>query len=105
MNELRIKVAVAVLTALVAGGVLAAEAGSAEKLYVKSCQSCHGADGKGAAKMAKMLKVELAALNLVDVETQKDSDDQLTTEIADGVNKKMPAYGKKLTALQIKDLV
>jgi len=89
-----------------AAGAMAAEAPvSIDKVYAKNCLNCHAKDGTGNPKMVKAMKVELAALDLVDADTLKETDDALAQAIADGLNKKMPAYGKKLTAVQIKDLV
>jgi len=99
-------IAVGLTMAWVAAGARAADApAGVDKVYAKNCQSCHAKDATGNPKMVKALKVELAALDLVDADTLKQSDEALGKTIAEGLNKKMPAYGKKLTAAQIKDLV
>lgn len=72
-------------------------------LYAKNCQSCHGPDGKGNPKMVKALKVDAAQLDLVDAASLKDT--EWIKDITEGIKPKMPAYGKKLTADQIKELV
>ena len=71
---------------------LAADADSGKALYEKSCTGCHGADGKGNEKMAKILGDK--GLNIVGSETNKKSDEQLLKVIAEGAGK-MPA--SKLT--------
>lgn len=71
---------------------LAADADSGKALYEKSCAGCHGPDGKGNEKMAKLLGDK--GLNIVGNETKKKTDEQLLKIIADGAGK-MPA--SKLT--------
>ena len=61
-------------------------------LYEKSCAGCHGSDGKGNEKMAKLLGEK--GLNIVGDETKKKSDEQLLKVVAEGAGK-MPA--SKLT--------
>jgi mono/diheme cytochrome c family protein len=67
---------------------LAADADSGKAPYEKSCAGCHGADGKGNEKMAKILGDK--GLNIVGSETKKKSDEQLLKVIAEGAGK-MPA--------------
>ncbi len=74
-------------------------------LYAKNCQSCHAPDARGNPKMVKALKVQAADLDLLDEASLKDTVEAWARDVADGVKPKMPAYGKKLTAQQIKDLV
>jgi mono/diheme cytochrome c family protein len=69
-------------------------------VYKGKCVACHGADGSGNTSVGKNLKLR----NLGSVEVQKMSDAELTTVITDGKGK-MPAYGKKLSADEIKSLV
>ena len=73
-------------------GAFAADAGAGKALYEKSCAGCHGADGKGNEKMAKIIGEK--GLNIVGTDTTKKSDVQLLKLIADGAGK-MPA--SKLT--------
>jgi mono/diheme cytochrome c family protein len=73
--------------------VLAAGADGGKAVYEKSCAGCHGADGKGNEKMAKLLGEK--GLNIVGSETKKKSDEQLIKVIAEGAGK-MPA--SKLTS-------
>lgn len=71
-----------------------------EKLYKTKCAACHGPDGKGETAMGKANKLR----DLGSADVQKQSDEELTTIITAGKNK-MPAYGKSLSADQIKGLV
>ena len=71
---------------------LAADASGGKALFEKSCAGCHGADGKGNEKMAKVLGDK--GLNIVGKDTTKKSDEQLLKVIAEGEGK-MPA--SKLT--------
>jgi cytochrome c6 len=70
------------------------------KLYKAKCAACHGPDGKGETAMGKANKLR----DLASADVQKQSDEELTTIITAGKNK-MPAYGKSLSAEQIKGLV
>lgn len=75
-----------------------ASAGAAT--FAGKCASCHAKDGSGSSPMGKKLGLR----NLGAAEVQKQTDKQLYDITAKG-RKKMPAYEKKLTAQQIKDLV
>jgi len=68
--------------------------------FAAKCASCHGKDASGSTTMGK--KMGLRPLGSVAV--QKLTDKQLYDITAKG-KKKMPAYEKKLTAVQIKELV
>ncbi len=78
----------------------AANADDMAALYKSKCASCHAADGSGSTPMGKKLN----ARDVRSPEVQKQTDAQLTEITAKGKNK-MPAYEKKLTAEQIKELV
>lgn len=84
-------------TDAVAGGD-PASAGAAT--FAAKCASCHGKDASGSTPMGK--KMGLRDLGSADV--QKQTDKQLSDIMAKGKNK-MPAFGQKLTAPQINDLV
>ena len=71
---------------LIAGGDI--EAG--EAVYKKRCVTCHGPDGSGNPKMAKMLKVELA-VNTDSVAAMSDVD--IRKLLAAGRGKKKPVKG------------
>lgn len=68
--------------------------------FKAKCATCHGADGSGNTPMGKKLKVR----NLGSAEVQKQSDAQLAGVISKG-KRKMPAFGKSLSADQINQLV
>ena len=72
-----------------------AAAQSAADTYKAKCAGCHGADGTKSMMGAK-------PLSGADVQGMSDAD--LNTAITKGKGK-MPAYGDKLSAAQIKDLV
>jgi mono/diheme cytochrome c family protein len=73
---------------------------AAAQLYKTKCAACHGPDGKGETPMGKANKLQ----DLASADVQKQSDADLATLITAGKNK-MPAYGKSLSADQIKSLV
>jgi mono/diheme cytochrome c family protein len=70
------------------------------KLYQTKCAACHGPDGSGNTPVGKTLKIK----DVRDPESQKMTDDELTTLIAKGKDK-MPANEKTLKPDQIKALV
>ena len=74
-------------------------ADDAEALYKSKCQVCHGPDGKGSAAGQK-----LGVKDFHSPEVQKKSDAELLETTKQGKGK-MPAYDKKLTDDQIKQLI
>ena len=87
-----------------ATGFAGAAEPSGTALFGKHCASCHGKDGKGNPKMAKMFKVEPVVLDLTTGATPKLPDADLVKIITAGKGKKMPAFAKKMTAAQIQDV-
>lgn len=77
------------ITAGLASTAMAGEADGGKAIYEKSCAGCHGADGKGNEKMAKIPGFE-KGLNIVGAETKKKSDEQLLKIIAEGAGKMPP---------------
>jgi len=69
-------------------------------LYKTKCAACHGSDGKGDTAAGK----KLGARDFHSPEVAKMSDTELF-DITKKGKEKMPAYDKKLTDDQIKDLV
>lgn len=69
-------------------------------LYKIKCQACHGADGTGNTPAGK----KVGAKDFHSPEIAKMSDGELF-DITKKGKEKMPAYDKKLTDTQIKDLV
>ena len=74
-------------------------ADDAAALYKSKCQACHGADGKGSAAGQK-----IGVRDFNSPEVQKMTDDELFNVTKKGKGK-MPAYDKKLTDDQIKELI
>lgn len=80
--------------------VPAAAQDSAEALYKSKCAACHGADGTGNTPAGK----KVGAKDFHSPEVAKMTDAELF-DITKNGKEKMPAYDKKLTDQQIKDLV
>jgi mono/diheme cytochrome c family protein len=88
MGYISITIAGLLVWAATTSAAVAGDADSGKALYEKSCVGCHGADGKGNEKMAKLLGDK--GLNIVGNETKKKSDEQLMKVLAEGAGK-MPA--------------
>lgn len=69
-------------------------------VYKANCNTCHGPTGAGDTPAGKMMK----AKPLGGADVQKLTDAELTTTITNGKGK-MPAFGKKLSADDIKAVV
>lgn len=87
-HKISITIAGLLVWAATTSAAVAGDADSGKALYEKSCVGCHGADGKGNEKMAKLLGDK--GLNIVGNETKKKSDEQLMKVLAEGAGK-MPA--------------
>jgi len=74
--------------------------GGGEAVYKAKCATCHGADGVGATPAGKATK----ARDFCSDEVKKETDAEWTEIIAKGKNK-MPAYDKKITDAEVKDVV
>ena len=72
-----------------------------KEVYAKKCASCHGPNGEGNEKIAKMLKVEIRPLGSKPV--QAKSDEELRKNTVEGVGKMKPVKG--LTDQQLADLL
>jgi len=79
-----------------------AAAGQAQgkKTYDKLCASCHGAEGRGNAEKAALLKIEPRLLDLSRPEAANLPRDSLRKILLEGKGK-MPAYRKKLKANEV----
>lgn len=88
----------AVTCAIFCTVALAASPG--EDVYRAKCAMCHGQDGSGNTPMGQRLKIRDLRLP----EVQKETDEQLTAIITNG-KPPMPAYGKMLSAAEIKQVV
>ncbi len=80
------------------------DSAAGKKIFDTKCAQCHGKDGKGVAKMLKVLKVDAAKIDLTNADASKLSDVEMTKLVTDG-KKKMPKYKGKLTATQIQDVL
>jgi mono/diheme cytochrome c family protein len=78
------------IAAGLASEAMAGEADSGKAIYEKSCMGCHGADGKGNEKMAKIPGFD-KGLNIVGADVKKKSDEQLLKLIAEGAGKMPPS--------------
>jgi mono/diheme cytochrome c family protein len=87
-HKINVTIAGLVIWTGTTAAAVAGDADSGKALYEKSCVGCHGADGKGNEKMAKLLGDK--GLNIVGDETKKKSDEQLMKVLAEGSGK-MPA--------------
>ena|SRR5215212_9289869 len=88
----------ALLLAAVAAGRTSAAEGPA--LFKQNCVPCHGPKGDGNTPVGKTLKVK----DLGSAEVQKLSDAQLADVVLKGRGK-MPAFGARLAADDVKALV
>ena len=94
-----------VTAALLVGVLLAAPAetqgqGSGEKTYKAKCAGCHGSDASGNTPAGKATKTTDACSE----DSKKKTDADWTEVVVKGKNK-MPAYDKKLTEAEIKDVI
>ena len=92
------KPAVAALCLLTAGAGWAQK--DAKDIYLDKCSVCHGPDGTGKTAKGKKLKVK-------DVHTTapKDSAADMIKIVTDGKGNDMDAFGKDLSAAEIKSVV
>jgi mono/diheme cytochrome c family protein len=94
----RFTLATAVISLSLTAPGLAQE--EAAKLYKANCAMCHSANGSGDSVAGKALK----AKDLRSPEVQSQTDAALLEVISKGKNK-MPAFGEKIEAGDIKKLV
>lgn len=95
-----VKVAVLLIVLGLVFSTSALAAGPAADTFKAKCAMCHGADGSGNTAMGKKFNLK----PLGSPEVQKITDAQLDEIITKGKDK-MPAYGGKLSADEIKGLV
>ncbi|HKZ22067.1 MAG TPA: cytochrome c [candidate division Zixibacteria bacterium] len=80
------------------GNLKAQKSLTSQELYKKYCASCHGADGKGVEKMAKMLKAPIRDFTKITLTAELSKEWQKA--IKEG-KAKMPAFNKKLKEAEI----
>lgn len=83
---------------LVASSLLLAGVDEGKALYQKRCQMCHGADGAGNPKMAKVMKIDQFR-HLGSAEVQKLSDKELLERI-----RKLHEKQKQVTQMKDEEL-
>ena len=79
---------------------VAGNSAAGKDVFSSNCVMCHGADASASTPMGKMLKIP----DLHSPTVQKLSDADLTNVISKGHNR-IPAFGSKLTAEQITQVV
>lgn len=84
--------------------------GDGAAVYKKSCEKCHGAEGKGDGPAAKLLKNQSMGDLSNKAEMSKIPDQTLHKVIAEGgqavgKSKVMPAHKDKLSEVEIKAVV
>ena len=101
--RLWISLASLALTAVTASASLASpgDAQAGKTVYDSKCKTCHGADGKGNATLAKTLNVTFKDLGSKEILSK--SDDELKKNITEGTGKMQPVKG--LTDKQASDLI
>jgi mono/diheme cytochrome c family protein len=97
VSQVAMMIAVA---ALVVGVAMPAHAQDTAALYKAKCAMCHGPDGKGETPAGKSMGVK--SFSSPEVAKAKDAE---LIEITSKGKGKMPAYDKKLTEDQIKELI
>jgi mono/diheme cytochrome c family protein len=101
MSILRLTpIAVLFCLAMLAVPTRAQAQADAAKTYKTNCVMCHADNGSGETTSGKALK----AKDLRSEEVQKQSDPELSEIIAKGKGK-MPAFGAKIKADEMKELV
>jgi mono/diheme cytochrome c family protein len=78
------------------------ELASAKKIYSEKCVNCHKADGSGGQVDLDGTKIKVTSYK--SDKSMNHDDAKLTDYIVNG-DDDMPAYGKKLSETEIKDLV
>jgi mono/diheme cytochrome c family protein len=74
----------------------------ARAIFEGKCATCHGKDGRAKTLKAKFNK----ARDLTDPAWQAEvSDERLYNSIANGRGRKMPAFAKKLSPVELEELV
>ena len=95
--HVRLMAAVSLVGLAVAWTAAADENEVGKKLFAQRCAACHGADGKGNAKMAETLKVKIPDLGAA----SGKSDPELLKLLADG-KPPMPSFGKGLSSDELR---
>ncbi len=86
-----------VVLALAVPTLARADAAAGKAIYDKKCANCHGADGKGDAKMEAKLKARTK------LEIEGKSDAEMMKLMQEG-KKPMPGYAKSLSQAELDDV-
>lgn len=78
-----------------------ADVATGKAAFDKTCKSCHGADGKGNAAIAKMMKAELRHLGSKEVQAKTDA--ALSKDTTEGTGKMKGI--KSLAASDVKSVI
>ncbi len=89
-----------VATALLAAVLAAAQEKSVSDQYLDQCSVCHGPDGAGKTAKGKKLSVKDVRQTILKVTVE-----QMIETVTKGKDPDMDAYGKDMTADQIKQIV
>jgi cytochrome c6 len=100
MKNLVIKASLVLLVAALMVPATSFAADKGAELFAGKCAMCHGKNADATGPMAKKFGLKPFS----SAEVQKLSDAELTTIIEKGKDK-MPAYGSKLSADEIKEVV
>ena len=92
--------AAVVVVAAPPGRAFAADEEVGKKVYAQKCVTCHGADGKGNAKMETTLKIKIP-----DLATYAAKPEAEWRKFVSEGKKPMPAYGKTLSKDELESVV
>jgi mono/diheme cytochrome c family protein len=104
----------AVLSILIAGRAVAAapdDAQSGAKIFASNCARCHGKQAKGNGPDLVKLQSAVSPVDWTDKESNQELTDSFIVSMitkggkANGKSRIMPAFGDKLNAQQVKDLL
>ena len=103
-SQVLILVGIAAALQFATSDLIASEKGNVKKgneVYLDNCVPCHGINGDGQGPLG----VRLGARDFTKGEFQKGSgDEQIFNTISNGIPPKMPAWGKKLSAQERRDV-
>lgn len=80
---------------------LGADPGSGKEIFVKACQNCHGADGKGNPAIEKVLRKKIPDLTEINLsklsKAEREKKGQEFRKAVTEGRPPMPAFGKSLS--------
>ena len=99
------------MLALAVGGACAGNIENGAKLFAANCARCHGRGGKGDGPDLVKLQSAVSPDDWTDTESNKALTDGFIAAMitkggkANGKSRIMPAFGDKLSAAQVRDLL